>query len=127
VSGKRVTRRHPRPARLDVARPPWGRRVGKSNAHPRPQSRPVTTVLAVITTTTSPQELSAATLMGHVTAAGLLPGGGAASAVIGTSIIVGLFAGVVALEIRRNLFGGMVVGFVASVVVLTLLHAAFVA
>jgi hypothetical protein len=65
--------------------------------------------------------------MGHATAAGLLPGGGAASAIIGTSIIVGLFAGAVALEVRRNLFGGMVVGFVASVVVLTLLHAAFVA
>ena len=76
---------------------------------------------------TSIQGLPAVTEVGHASAAGLLPGGGAASAVIGAAIVLGIFAGVIALETRHNLWVGMVVGFLLSLVILTALHAAYVA
>lgn len=78
--------------------------------------------------TTSPYRLiTTATEMGHTTAAGVLPGGGAASAVLGASIVLGMLSGAIALETRHNLWAGMVVGFLASLVILTALHAAVVA
>lgn len=64
---------------------------------------------------------------GHTVATGLLPGGGAASAVLGASIILGMFTGVIALETHRSPWVGMVVGFLTSLVVLTALHALAVA
>jgi len=38
-----------------------------------------------------------------------------------------MLSGAIALETRHNLWAGMVVGFLASLVILTALHAAFVA
>jgi len=74
----------------------------------------------VSTPATGPNRLiNAATEMGRATAAGVLPGGGAAAAVLGASIVLGMISGAIALETRHNLWTGMVVGFLASLVILT--------
>jgi len=62
-------------------------------------------------------------IMDRVQASGVLPTGGGAVAIIIGSIFVAVIVAVVAIETNRNPYGWMVVGFVASFVIISAIHA----
>ena len=52
----------------------------------------------------------------------LIPHGGGALAILIAGIVIAVIAAVVALELRRNMFGWMLTAFVATLVIVSAVH-----